>query len=88
MAETTTDDTDLGDAFSALGESMDGLNSDLTSLGEAVEKLETSTRSLSHQQRTVSEEMGQTATSLLADRDDGPTARGGTASLGHAAADD
>ncbi|WP_340100368.1 hypothetical protein [Salinibaculum salinum] len=61
---SAADDRGLGDAFSTLGESMDGLSTDLTSLGSAVAKLEASTRSLSDQQRLVAREMSDTAASL------------------------
>jgi hypothetical protein len=87
MVDTSdANDTDLGDALSMLGDSMDGLSTDLTSLGDAVAQLQQSTDSLSEQQRTVSDEMGATAASLR-ERGTEPNATAGTRSFS-AAADD
>ncbi|GGN86212.1 MULTISPECIES: hypothetical protein [Haloarcula] len=65
MTETGTDDgTDVGDALSALGDSMERLSTNTTGLGDAVERLQASTQRLSAQQSAIAERMTETADTL------------------------
>ncbi|MBX0321661.1 hypothetical protein EGH21_01325 [Halomicroarcula sp. F13] len=65
MSETGTNgDTDVSDALSALGDSMERLSTNTTGLGAAVKQLQASTQRLSAQQSAVAERMTETADTL------------------------